>query len=286
MACTYDHWLTVWVERVDALLHEPLTEFPHRALFPLLVETFEATPTWHEMGLDGHLHMEMFDPPSRWPDEEVIAGWGDDRWWEHPLTRWFMVTRSVRPMSTGRVPGSIVLPGGMRFVESQLRPQDFHQQLCLPVSGTATTSRNVVLAQGGSDFTDGQLELARAIQPLLMLLDRQVRAHGMLSPDQARQVAAWALTARETTVLRLVGSGLTTGRIAGVLGCSPRTVDKHLEHLYRKLGVRDRLSAARLALGCGLAERVPPRDEGTQPPGDRIAVVDGMLRPLTPELLV
>jgi DNA-binding CsgD family transcriptional regulator len=51
------------------------------------------------------------------------------------------------------------------------------------------------------------------------------------------------LTARQEQVLRLVADGLTDAAIGHRLGCSPRTVDKHLEHVYRRLGVSCRTAA-------------------------------------------
>jgi DNA-binding NarL/FixJ family response regulator len=51
------------------------------------------------------------------------------------------------------------------------------------------------------------------------------------------------LTAREVSVLVLLADGLTANAMGHRLGCSPRTVEKHTSHLYRKLGVADRLSA-------------------------------------------
>jgi DNA-binding CsgD family transcriptional regulator len=46
-----------------------------------------------------------------------------------------------------------------------------------------------------------------------------------------------ALTAREAEVLDALAAGDAPGQIALALGISPRTVHKHLEHVYRKLGV-------------------------------------------------
>jgi DNA-binding CsgD family transcriptional regulator len=88
----------------------------------------------------------------------------------------------------------------------------------------------------GADFTDGQLEPAAAVQPLWMLVDRHVTAHGALSPAHPGQVAECGLTGRETAVLRLLSKGLSAGAMARRLACSPRTVEKHIEHVYRKLG--------------------------------------------------
>ena len=52
------------------------------------------------------------------------------------------------------------------------------------------------------------------------------------------------LTPRELAVLTLVAAGRTNAAIAGQLSCSPRTVAKHLEHVYSKLHVANRAAAA------------------------------------------
>jgi DNA-binding CsgD family transcriptional regulator len=52
------------------------------------------------------------------------------------------------------------------------------------------------------------------------------------------------LTPREKEVLNWVAQGKTNRDIAEVLSASPRTVQKHLEHIFRKLGVETRTAAA------------------------------------------
>lgn len=52
------------------------------------------------------------------------------------------------------------------------------------------------------------------------------------------------LTGREVTVARLVADGLTNRAIASRLGIADRTVDAHVEHIRRKLGVRSRAQVA------------------------------------------
>jgi CheY-like chemotaxis protein/DNA-binding CsgD family transcriptional regulator len=56
------------------------------------------------------------------------------------------------------------------------------------------------------------------------------------------------LTARESEVLYWVIQGKTNRDIGDILGTSPRTVHKHLEHVFEKLGVETRTAAAGLAL--------------------------------------
>jgi DNA-binding response OmpR family regulator/DNA-binding CsgD family transcriptional regulator len=57
------------------------------------------------------------------------------------------------------------------------------------------------------------------------------------------------LTTREGEVLSWLSKGKTNRDIAQILGLSPRTVDKHLEQIYAKLGVENRTAAAAIATG-------------------------------------
>ncbi len=52
------------------------------------------------------------------------------------------------------------------------------------------------------------------------------------------------LTAREDEVLEWVRAGKTNRDIALILGASPRTIEKHLERIFVKLGVETRTAAA------------------------------------------
>ncbi len=56
------------------------------------------------------------------------------------------------------------------------------------------------------------------------------------------------LTSREGEVLSWLSKGKTNRDIAQILGLSPRTVDKHLEQIYSKLGVENRTAAAAMAV--------------------------------------
>ena len=56
------------------------------------------------------------------------------------------------------------------------------------------------------------------------------------------------LTTREGEVLSWLSKGKTNRDIAQILGLSPRTVDKHLEQIYSKLGVENRTAAAAVAV--------------------------------------
>ncbi len=71
-----------------------------------------------------------------------------------------------------------------------------------------------------------------------------LQAPGEAGPSR---LATAALTPRETEVLSWVAKGKTNRDVADILGMSPRTVNKHLEHVFEKLGVETRAAAAALA---------------------------------------
>ena len=57
-------------------------------------------------------------------------------------------------------------------------------------------------------------------------------------------IAQWSLTLREAEVLYWLTLGKTNRDISTILNLSPRTVNKHLEQIFQKMGVDNRTSAA------------------------------------------
>jgi DNA-binding CsgD family transcriptional regulator len=57
-----------------------------------------------------------------------------------------------------------------------------------------------------------------------------------------------AVTSREAEVLLWLSRGKSNRDIAAILGLSPRTVNKHLEQMFEKLGVENRASTTALAV--------------------------------------
>jgi len=84
---------------------------------------------------------------------------------------------------------------------------------------------------------------------LLSMVDAKAAAGMASAPGEAPQdrVQIAALTPRETEVLSWLAKGKTNRDIADILGMSHRTVNKHLEHIFEKLGVETRAAAAALA---------------------------------------
>jgi len=59
---------------------------------------------------------------------------------------------------------------------------------------------------------------------------------------------AFNLTVREAEVLLWIAHGKTNREIAQILEMSPRTVNKHLEQVFKKMGVENRTAAASVSI--------------------------------------
>jgi HD-GYP domain-containing protein (c-di-GMP phosphodiesterase class II) len=81
-----------------------------------------------------------------------------------------------------------------------------------------------------------------------------LEAAGHLRPKVTRPAG---LTDREVEVLALLSTGLATKQIAGRLGISAKTADRHIQNIYPKIGVSTRAAAALVAMQHGLVAGAP-----------------------------
>ncbi len=104
---------------------------------------------------------------------------------------------------------------------------------------------------GAGRFTvglgDGRLELTfLGVIAAGECLFRVARPRSAEAPEVLR--ARLSLTAREAEVLSWIARGKSNRDIGEILGISPRTVNKHLEQIFTKLGIENRASAAAVAV--------------------------------------
>ncbi|MCZ6828825.1 MAG: response regulator transcription factor [Gammaproteobacteria bacterium] len=100
------------------------------------------------------------------------------------------------------------------------------------------------------------LKLSGLAHPLEVRLLERAGKHEVLlklrdaaAPSGAEQLkTALPLTERESEVLYWIGNGKTDREIAQILAISPRTINKHLQQIFRKLEVGNRTSAAAIAI--------------------------------------
>ncbi len=81
----------------------------------------------------------------------------------------------------------------------------------------------------------------------------QLRQESPNSRVPSRSAVA-RLTPRESEVLQLVAEGAANKQVAGALGISIKTVEKHRNNLMRKLDIHDTASLTRYAIAAGVIE--------------------------------
>jgi DNA-binding NarL/FixJ family response regulator len=76
-----------------------------------------------------------------------------------------------------------------------------------------------------------------------------IEAAGQPPPSVERPAG---LTEREAEVVGLLARGLQTKQVARRLGISTKTADRHIQNVYRKIGVSTRAAATMFAMEHGL----------------------------------
>jgi DNA-binding NarL/FixJ family response regulator len=93
-----------------------------------------------------------------------------------------------------------------------------------------------------SGVLKGEAALPRTLVARVLQEFRAFAADAAVNPVRVGKVQ---LTPRESEILRMLGSGLTTVEVAGLLSLSPITVRRHISAGVAKLGVADRDAAIR-----------------------------------------
>lgn len=257
-----------WVDVVAEILSEPIRDFPLGRVGRGLLETFSAdvaTRTWRtEKGRPG---FDAVARPGALFAGRTIDGAGRsitttvdwDLLDHHPLIRWYRLTGNLRPQTMDRVPRAMPLMPRSADVVRIMQEYGVARQMAIPLSRPGREGAALVVCRSaGEDFCDEDLEVADRIAPLF----RALRTQSDVLRADTRGTAESSLSGRELAVLVLLARGLTSAAIASHLDCAPRTVEKHLEHMYRKLQVSDRVSAVRVAHDMGILQS-PGTPEGT-----------------------
>ena len=123
---------------------------------------------------------------------------------------------------------------------------------------TASRSMREMLASSEIEGLKRQVLLGSGVQiddvrELILPSGRRVRcfiedrgAFARLVVDCALSGFDELLTKRENEVLEWISEGKRDAEIAAILGCAPKTVGKHVEHILEKLGVETRTAATRV----------------------------------------
>ncbi len=261
-----------WLDLVADLLAAPLTRWPDTLVARQLVRTFEAAGcVSHVHGADGLSIVHYLPTPVFEPYLDELLPWtSDEAPARHPLLRYHLATGQATCLQVADVPDGIA---------DRRMQADWHArgrrwggvqaQVSIPVQFPGGRFGSFVL--GRTDpYTGQEMASLRRVQRLLAGLDRQIG----LFVGWAAGAPADALDAAGTVHLTPRRSSCSTScrqpdrrRVARRLIVAERTVQKHLQRIYRKLGASDRLGAVRRAECLGLVQPPARTQFPTLPPG-------------------
>ena len=159
----------------------------------------------------------------------------DRHFHEHPLVRFHAYLG-------GRVPQRISDSVPFEQFRRSALYNDYYRRIridhaiALPIYVRDGLLVSFVLNRMRRDFTDRERALLEVLRPHLARIYQRMNIMG-------------GLTARESEVLRWVAAGKSDAQIGAILRISARTVQKHLQNVYDKLGVETRTAAAMRASG-------------------------------------
>jgi DNA-binding CsgD family transcriptional regulator len=243
----------------------PLTAWPTRPIIELLVETFGACAGSYYGSATGAPLVQRQWPPELFAAQRAeIERWSaEDAPREHPILRYYLATGEVGAIQVADVP--------CRFADARVlarwhehcrdtQATDIRSQVSLPLAFGPSAIRSFLVGRADR-FDEREMELCGGLQRVLAALDRQIAEYsswsGRAGAPGAEVASAVHLTPRELVVLDLLATGRTAAAIARRLRITERTVQKHLQRVYFKLGVVDRLSAVRRAEVLGLVGGPP-----------------------------
>lgn len=171
---------------------------------------------------------------------------------QNPLLRYYQRTRDGRAMRFSDVCTPEELHGLDLYKECYAAMGVEHQMaFTLPAGPRRVLA--IAMSRRKHDFSDSERDLADRARPFLIqaylnaIAFQAARAEAESATPLTpllESLLAEGLTQREAQSLRLVALGQSNHHVAEALGISHRTVGKHLERGFRKLGVSDRSSAA------------------------------------------
>jgi DNA-binding CsgD family transcriptional regulator len=172
--------------------------------------------------------------------------------YQHPLISHYAKTRESRPR---KISDFLSLAEFRRLdlYQEFFRHVAVNYQMAVTIPSSKALVIGIAANRTRRDFSERDRSVLDLVRPHLAQAYRNaVERTALRERADAAERALWSspatglasLTRREHGVLVLVADGKTNLQIADRLVLSPRTVQKHLEHIYDKLGVRSRTAAA------------------------------------------
>lgn len=227
----------------------PLDEFPQQALRVVgrLIGYLHAS--YNEIDAAGSTHRVFLEPVEMFRSD-LDGAFGRYRH-QHPVITHVAATGD----SSSRLITDFITRSAFRKLDlynELYRHVGTEAQLSITLSTAGDEIVAFALNRGSEGFSERERALLDRLGPHLVIsrqnaakLSAALAAARGLEADRTSSVTAVArLTDRQREVLRLVTEGRTNGEIALLLGITPATTKKHLEHIRDRLGVTSRTAAA------------------------------------------
>lgn len=178
----------------------------------------------------------------RFDEQSLVSGQRGREVVRMPMEPWLQ-HRDEHPIMSGRFGPVVAISDVLTDREFRntwlwtdvFQPVGLRHEIGLELSHGSDAMNVVVLSRGpGGDFNDRDHDVLRLVRPHL---DAAIRRTMTSNPH---------LTRREIEVLRHVADGLSNRQIGRRLEVSEATIGKHLEHVYARTGVVNRVQAAAL----------------------------------------
>ncbi len=210
---------------------------------------------WASLNEVGERPQDTFtivEPPL---DQSVHEGWARHSR-QNPLVANVERTRDARVLRMSDLVSAAELHA-LDLYREVYRPIGLEHQIAFTLPARSKAILGVVLSRRERDFSDTERDLLELARPHLIQAYNNARRYSRLlqagSPAALGSSPTWSellargLTRREAQVLSLAARGSNDREIATVLEISHRTVQKHLQRSYAKLGAHDRAAAVALA---------------------------------------
>jgi DNA-binding CsgD family transcriptional regulator len=229
-----------------------IEEFRAGLLSALLVAVPADAVSLNEIGLDGSIIFTLTEPPL---EERWHKAWGRFGL-QNPILDSFARTGSGLPLRFSDLV-SVEELHALDLYRELYGPLGLEHQIAFTLPARSGVILGVALSRSGHDFSDEERDLLAIARPHLIQAYNNARQHSTLLQAKSEHheaelapsielLRSLGLTARESEVLSLLAMHRSDREIAGELAVSPRTVEKHLQRCYAKLGVGDRRQARSL----------------------------------------
>jgi DNA-binding CsgD family transcriptional regulator len=157
-------------------------------------------------------------------------------------------------------------------------PHGWCRQLSVPVllHPGLISSLNFVGHQ--EDFTERDREMLNIVRKHFKQAYQNTEAATVRTTAISQPLMSFQLTFREAEIGLWLAEGKTNPEIAAILGLSPRTVEKHVEHILVKLGIENRTAAAVLIAASQTGRPHGSSRANWPPPAASVGSINSQLR--------